>query len=107
MKKICTIEKLLGFSARSRKLLMGAEAVRIGINKGVVKIIVLDPQAGPSTREGIEALGQRRKIPVIYYKGENPLDRVVGKPNCKYVGITDPGFAKSIIQSSGLEVKHP
>jgi len=92
-------EKLLGFAARARKIIFGEDTIMRSINKGRVQLVVLDPHCGPSTRKRVESLMRRVRIPLIYFKGEKSLDIVVGKANCRCVGITDSGFARSVLQS--------
>ena len=91
-------EKLLGFAARARKIIFGEDTIIRSTNKGRVQLVVLDPYCGPSTRKRVESFMQRAGIPLIYFNGEKSLDIVVGKANCRCVGITDPGFARSVLQ---------
>jgi predicted RNA-binding protein YlxR (DUF448 family)/ribosomal protein L30E len=90
------LEMLLGFAARSRKLLLGVDAVVQGVEKGKVRIVVLDARAGSSTQSRLQTLSRDMRIPIHRYGGKVEFDRLVGKPNCRCVGVTDHGFARSI-----------
>ena len=89
-------ETLLGFAARSRKLVLGMEAVLQGMKKGKVKTIVLDAKAGSSTQSRLQKLNQQMQVPILRYEGKAVFDRMIGKPNCRCVGVTDSEFARSI-----------
>ena len=90
------LETLLGFAARSRKLLLGVDAVVQGMRTGKVKIVVLDARAGSSTKSRLQTLSRDMRIPIHSYEGKIEFDRLVGKPNCRCVGVTDNDFARSI-----------
>lgn len=87
---------ILGFAARSHKLLIGVTATEQGVKRGKVKIIVLDAETRPSTRKRIEALSLHHKIPIVLTRGGESVEKIIGKVNCRCVGVTHPEFARSI-----------
>jgi len=90
-----SIESLLGFAARARKLVMGMTAVSQAIRKKNTHLVVLDRETSPSTRKKIEGLSRSSGIPLYTYD-EKPLEQIVGKVNCKCVAVIDSEFARSI-----------
>jgi len=100
-----SFETLLGFAARSRKLLAGVTAVEHGVKTGKVKLLILDPGSSPSTRKRIEDLSSRGKIPFVLYPEGELMEKVIGKTNCRCVGVTDPEFARSILRLPDLQTR--
>ena len=92
---------LLGFAVRSRNSVLGFKAVEAASRAGRVLLIVVD-ERGRSSSENAVRLAQRLHIPLLHYRGERPLDEVVGKPNCSVTGITDPQFARAIQKKASL-----
>ena len=90
-----SIESLLGFAARARKLVIGMTAVSQAMRKKNTHLVVLDRETSPSTRKKIEGLSQSSGIPFYTYE-EKPLEQIVGKVNCKCVAVIDSEFAQSI-----------
>lgn len=92
-----TLEKLLGFAARSNKLIKGTDATMSAIGSKKLKCIVMDDSAGATTRSQVEQTAIAANIPIIIFKGNRSLDSIIGKVNCRCVGITDCKFAKSLL----------
>ena len=90
------LKKILGFSARARKIITGVEAVCMAVKKKRVRVIVLDRNAGESTRIKIEALSRRWDVPLVFSTDDFSVSHIVGKANCRCIGITDDDFAKSL-----------
>jgi predicted RNA-binding protein YlxR (DUF448 family) len=96
--KKTSIETLIGFANRSRNLIKGMTGIIEGIEKRKIKLLILDPETKSTTKKRIESIGRKQRIPLIVYSGKKPLSDVLGKPNCRCVGITDNQFARSILK---------
>lgn len=92
------LRMILGFAARARKIITGVEAVCMAVKKKRVRVVVLDTNAGDSTRRKTEALCRRWDIPLVFYTDELSISHIIGKSNCRCVGITDADFAKTILE---------
>jgi len=95
-----SMQNILGFAARGRKLVFGVTAVKSAINKGQVKLVVYDQTAAASTMNTIFRACVKGNVPNIPFVSTDTLDRAVGKVNCRCVGITDSGFAGTLRQLS-------
>lgn len=91
-----SLEKLLGFAARSRNLMFGMTAIAAGMKKGKIQSVIIDQLASPSTKKRIESMCHKMKIPHIAYSEKTPLEKIIGKPNCRCVGVIDSHFAQTI-----------
>jgi len=91
------IDKILGFAVRSRNLIMGSTAVLREMNKMRVKVILLEKGSSQTTQKRIQKLSKKMKVPIISYDGDKPLQTIVGKPNCRVVGIIKKEFANSLL----------
>jgi len=94
------LEPLLGFAVRSGKALFGVTSIQNAARKGNVRLILLEDSAGTRTRERIARLLRNTPIPMVSYRGVRTLETVIGKPNCKCIGIVDDHFAESIRKAS-------
>ena len=94
------LENLIGFAVRSSKAALGITAVEKKIKQDRVRLLIIDSRAGKTTRDRMEKFSLRNKVPLLQYKGDRPLDKMVGKPNCRCLAVLDPNFAKSILDYS-------
>lgn len=91
-----TVDSLLGFGVRSKKVILGIMAVSKAMKKKKAQLIILDRDTSLSTRKKIEGLSRSLTIPVIIYKKKS-LEKVIGKINCKCIAVIDSAFAQSIL----------
>ena len=91
------VKTMLGFAVRSRKAVLGFSAVLQACKKGKLHLIVMDACASPASRERILRAGQLHRISVLT-SDELEIEKWVGKANCRFAGITDPEFARSMIK---------
>jgi len=96
-----SVEALLGFAARSRKLVLGVTAVTQAIKKKHARVVILDKNSQSSTRKKIQKFCRVSKTPLFVYY-HKPLEKVIGKANCKCIAVKDSGFSKSIQQEMTL-----
>jgi ribosomal protein L7Ae-like RNA K-turn-binding protein len=88
--------RLLGFAVRAGKVRFGSTAVERGVKQGTIKLIVVDSRSSSSRLEHLARLNKKSGCQVIVLRGKRPLERIVGKVNCRNVGITDAHFAASL-----------
>jgi hypothetical protein len=93
------VRTMLGFAVRSRQAVLGTLAVREGIKKQRVRVVLLDFRTGNSTRNKVEAQAARGGVPVIRLPADVSLERWVGKRDCRVIGVTGGRFAKTIMES--------
>jgi predicted RNA-binding protein YlxR (DUF448 family) len=93
-----SIETLIGFASRSRKLIKGLTGVTEAARKKKIHLLILDPEAGATTRKRIETLHNKWNIPLVEYTGKKSLSDIVGKDRCRCVGVTDTQFARTILK---------
>ena len=94
-----TADALLGFAARSRKIVMGSTAVEAAIKKGKTTLVVLDGGVAPNTHKRMSSLADRHNVPIVLKNRGKPLESLVGKPNCRCLGIVDAHFAHAILDA--------
>ncbi|MFH1941664.1 MAG: ribosomal L7Ae/L30e/S12e/Gadd45 family protein [bacterium] len=93
-----SIVSLVGFAARARKLVQGFTSVERSVKRKNAKLVILDPQAGETTKKRIEALCSRVGVPVVFLPKGFSMEDILGKPNCRCAGVTDSGFSEAILQ---------
>ncbi len=99
-KKSGNFGTLLGFAVRSRKIVLGFTAVLQACRRRKIFLLIVDDGASSASKEKIIRAGQQHRIPVIMVDALE-LEKGVGKINCRFAGITDPEFARSMISFSG------
>ena len=91
-----TLDTLIGFAARAYKITAGITLIERTACKGNLRVIVMDRETGDTTRNRIEALSSSHHIPLIIKSTGRLIQDIIGKPNCRCVGIVDSEFARSI-----------
>ena len=91
-----SLDALLGFAARAGKLVLGTTALENAVRKGVIRIVLLDGEARATTRKRVEGLCAASGLPLIRKREGRPIADVVGKANCRCIGIRDASFAHSV-----------
>lgn len=97
---VTRLGKMIGFAVRSGNVVFGRSAVKLGVKKGRVKLIVLSADAASSTVSDLITVSERSGCPVVRYADDRPLDRMTGRVNCRCLGITDTQFARTIEKAS-------
>lgn len=92
---------LLGFAAKSRKLLSGRRSVERGLSEHIVVLLIASKEI---SRNALERLIHTRDIPVIQAYTAEQISRVIGKTNRHIIGITDPIMAEAMLEFSEQEV---
>lgn len=89
----------LGLAVKAGKTILGTEAVRQAVKKGVVFLVIYDRRTASSSVQRLTAVCRAAGVPAVPFTDSRPLDIVVGKPNCKAAGISDRQLAASIISA--------
>ena len=90
-----SILQLLGLSYRARKTLLGEEVLK-QIRK--VKVLFIASDISEKSRERYEKKCRFYEIPHIDLYDGSQLSESIGRRNVKVIGITDRGFAESILK---------
>ncbi|WP_258171206.1 ribosomal L7Ae/L30e/S12e/Gadd45 family protein [Paenibacillus sp. R14(2021)] len=89
----------LGMAMRAGKLITGDETVLKAVRQGKAKLVILAADASDNTKKKF-----RDKCATYNVKCMEAFDRItlgeaIGKSERVILGLTDAGFAKSIVQS--------
>ena len=90
-----SILKLLGLAYRARKTVLGEEVLK-QIKK--VKVLFIASDTSEKNRERYEKKCSFYKIPHIDQFEGSQLSEAIGKRNVKVIGITDRGFAETLLK---------
>lgn len=83
---------------RAGKALFGTAACERGIKRQSVQLLLLQRGLSDSSRKHFETLCGRYDVRMITVEEEGRLGAVIGRPGIMVLGITDHGFAKTIIK---------
>jgi len=97
------LEKLIGFAVNGGKCWLGMEAVKNGLKKKKIKVLILDYKSGRNTQMKIENLSRIHHIPLVLYRGNASFGMLTGKANCHCAGIVDQQFASQIKKLNGIK----
>lgn len=89
------IHSLLGLAVKAGEAAPGITAVEKGIAAHRIKLIIYDPDMSHNSLKKLRSMARDGETAIFPMK-EGRLDRIVGKPNCRAVGITGDGFAASL-----------
>jgi predicted RNA-binding protein YlxR (DUF448 family)/ribosomal protein L30E len=90
------LQGLLGFAIRAGHGVTGVTAIERYLKKKKIVLVVLDTDAGETTKKRINNICLHGNVPVFEYSGDRSLEDVIGKTNCRSIGIIDVQFARSI-----------
>ena len=90
-----SILQLLGLAYRARKTVLGEDVLK-QIKR--VKLIFIASDISPKSRERYEKKCRFYNIPHIDAYEASQLRDCLGKNNVKVIGITDQGFAETILK---------
>ena len=88
---------LLGLALRAGKLAVGEEPVRLALQEGTARIVLLAQDASDRARRKVEPkLGD---VPMqVIPASKEELGRALGRESCAICAVTDKGFAQSLSQ---------
>ncbi len=91
------LTSLIEFAARSHNLVTGLQAVESHASKDKISMMIMDKTTAQNTRKSIYALYKKYRIPFYIFNEEKTLEQIIGKPNCKCIGITNRQFSRQLI----------
>ena len=89
---------LMGFAARSRNLVTGYNTCLKLIPSGKLKLLIIAGDVGDNTREKMQQKCDSYGVDVRTFGSCEELSHIVGKEDKGLFGITDIGFADSMIK---------
>lgn len=95
------IKAYLGFAAKTRGLVSGADSVEQALRKDKAKLIILSGDVSSATLERFSFASSARSVKCVQLNGDD-LGTAIGKPERKVVCITDKRFAEAIINEINL-----
>jgi ribosomal protein L7Ae-like RNA K-turn-binding protein len=88
---------MLGLAARARALLIGAGAVRDGLQADRVAAVVVAADRSDRTADKVERLARARGIPVLAGPAAAELGRQLGRGAIQAVGLTNAAMARGLL----------
>ncbi len=95
------IKAYLGFAAKSRGLVSGADTVEQTLRAGKAKLVIVSEEATSATVERFTFASSAHSVECVMLEGD-VLGTLIGKPERKIVCITDKKFATAIINEINL-----
>nr|TVV15153.1 50S ribosomal protein L7 [Lactobacillus jensenii] len=89
------IINFLGLIQRAGKIVSGTDLVVSSIKTGKVKLVIIASDLSKATRQEIEALAQKKGLPIIDEFSELEISQAIGKTR-KVLAVSDLGFSKAI-----------
>ncbi|HBU12252.1 MAG TPA: 50S ribosomal protein L7ae [Clostridiales bacterium] len=93
--------RMMGMARRAGKAVLGAGACDAAIKSGAAKLVVVDGGASERTKNDFKNACGHYEVKIIVLHEANILERCLGKPGNKLMGITDAGFAEKVIDLYG------
>lgn len=87
---------LIGFAARTRKIVFGADSVEADIRTKKVKIALIAEEASDRTKEKFKNLCEKYDIPYIIKGDIDTLSKAIGKSNKAIIGVKEENLANEI-----------
>jgi predicted RNA-binding protein YlxR (DUF448 family)/ribosomal protein L30E len=91
-----SVEVLIGFAAKGGKCVFGMTAVQQMLKRDKIHLLLVSENMSEKNRKKAAALAEHHRVPILSYAGNRPLDSVVGRLNCRVLGITDLRLASKI-----------
>lgn len=95
---------LLGFAARARKIVSGADTCSINMKKGSAKLLIIAGDAADNTKDKLASEATRYGIPCKIYGESDELSRATGKSGRTAFAVIDDHFAQCILTEIEKEV---
>ena len=95
---------LLGFAARARKIVSGADTCSINMKKGSAKLLIIAGDAAENTKDKLTGEAERFGVPCKIYGESDRLSQVTGKSGRTVFAVIDDHFAQCILSEIEKEV---
>lgn len=97
MSEMDEILNVLRIAVKARKVVLGEELVLSGIRNKSICLVLLANDAGPNTTKRITDKSTFYGIKLLTTLSSIDFDQCLTKKGRKVIGITDKGFANSIL----------
>lgn len=87
---------LVGLGARGRLVVIGAEQVRIAVQKGTVQLALVASDISRHSLEKVVPLLRARHVEVVEWPSAAELGGAVGRETTAAIGIVDQALARGI-----------
>jgi ribosomal protein L7Ae-like RNA K-turn-binding protein len=91
---------LLGLGLRAGNLIVGVDAVRAGLQRGRLVLVVLAGDASPRAKERIVRLAQGRGVSCLTGPPAAELGDRLGRPPVMVVGVRDEALARGLLRAA-------
>ncbi len=95
---------LLGFAARARKIVSGADTCSINMKKGSAKLLIIAKDAAENTKDKLTYEAARYGVPCKVYGDSDRLSQMTGKSGRTVFAVIDDHFAQCILSEIEKEV---
>ncbi len=100
-----SLRALLGFARKSNNIELGFEAVRRGILKGKIGLILVDEELSKNSFKKIVSLGRKNDIQIFLVNTQEEKTVKLDMPNYKILGLHHGGLLKGFIEKLNQESK--
>ena len=97
-------DSLLGFAARARKIVSGADTCSINMKKGSAKLLIIAGDAADNTKDKLTGEAERLGVPCKIYGDSDRLSKTTGKSGRTVFAVIDDHFAQCILSEIEKEV---
>lgn len=88
------IQTFIGFSIKARKITFGANACLM-LKKA--NLIMVGNDGSENCKKQAQKISNKLGCPLVL--SNQPLELIVGKPNCKIIAFTDKALSKAILDN--------
>lgn len=92
---------LLGIAQKAGKILVGNDLVKMGLTKRQIRLLILSLDISVANQDKFIAICQKQDIPFLILNTDKMrLGLCLGRREVALLGVTDNGFAKTILEQS-------
>jgi len=93
----CKLADMLGLCRRAGKVISGDTAVRNGLSRNEVRLMIIAADAAIRSKENFLLLAKDNNIPAFCCASKNELGILLGKAPRTVVAITDEQLARGVV----------
>jgi ribosomal protein L7Ae-like RNA K-turn-binding protein len=90
---------LIGFAIKSRNAVLGFEAVRRGVKKNKIDLVLLNSNISEYTFKKLSSLLKRKKIPYFQTSANIDWQKLWGFSSIKILGIRKGNISQKILEN--------
>jgi ribosomal protein L7Ae-like RNA K-turn-binding protein len=92
--------RLLGLGFRARKVVIGVDRVRAGLQAGTVACVVVASDASPRAEEKVVRLAAGKGVPLLPGPTAEAIGARLGRPGIMVAGVLDRALAQGLAEAS-------